>query len=72
LKEFMGWFGEFSGARAEINELIDTRDQVLVGITLGDMGSRAAWSPADSGVWPAAKYPNPRVAPELSHARRRD
>jgi hypothetical protein len=33
LKEFMGWFGEFSGARAEINELIDTRDQVLVGIT---------------------------------------
>jgi uncharacterized protein len=41
LKEFMGWFGEFSGARAEINELIDAGDQVLVGITARGRGKQS-------------------------------
>jgi uncharacterized protein len=50
LKEFMGWFGEFSGARAEINELIDAGDQVLVGITARGRGKQSG---VESGwhVW---------------------
>jgi ketosteroid isomerase-like protein len=41
LKQFMGWFGEFSGARAEINELIDAGGQVLVGITARGRGKQS-------------------------------
>ena len=45
LREFMGWFfGEFSNARAEINELTEAGDRVLVGTTARGRGSRAASS----------------------------
>jgi ketosteroid isomerase-like protein len=50
LKEFMGWFAEFSDARAEINELIDAGDKVLVGITALGRGKQSG---VESGwhVW---------------------
>jgi len=41
LREFMGWFGEFSDARAEVNELIDAGGQVLVGITAWGRGKQS-------------------------------
>jgi ketosteroid isomerase-like protein len=42
LKEFMSWFfGEFSDARAEINELIDAGDRVLVGTTARGRGKQS-------------------------------
>jgi uncharacterized protein len=40
-KEFMGWFGEFSGARADIKELTDAGDRVLAGITARGRGKRS-------------------------------
>jgi hypothetical protein len=49
LKEFMGWFGEFSGARVEINELMDVGDRVLVGTTARGPERRAACP--SSGRW---------------------
>jgi ketosteroid isomerase-like protein len=51
MKEFMGWFGEFSGARAEINELIDGGDQVLVGITALGRGKRSGVAASGWHVW---------------------
>jgi ketosteroid isomerase-like protein len=42
LKEFMSWFfGEFSDARADINELIDAGDRVLVGTTARGRGKQS-------------------------------
>jgi uncharacterized protein len=41
MREFLGWLDEFSGARAEINELIDAEDQVLVGWTVRGRGKQS-------------------------------
>ena len=41
LREFMGWFGEFYEARAEIDELIDAGDRVLVATTTRGRGKQS-------------------------------
>src|SRR5215207_1868612 len=40
-REFLGWLGEFSSARGEINELIDAGDRVLVGWTIRGRGKQS-------------------------------
>jgi ketosteroid isomerase-like protein len=40
-REFLGWFDEFSSVRAELNELIDAGDQVLLGITNWGRGKQS-------------------------------